>query len=203
MRTLAEHLGVDQSDVERSLDRLEANHAVVLHPGTHSIWLVHPFSLTPTLFYVTQGDRGWWAPCIWCALGVCTLVGGDTTITTTLAGETEQITIDTRDDQVGESSLLAHFPIPAARAWENVHRHCACTLVFRLESDIDAWCASHGIARGEIIPLAQVADLAHVWYGDALRDDWTKPTISEARQRFESVGLTSEHWQLPVSEERF
>src|SRR5262249_57149373 len=34
--------------------------------------------------------RGWWAPCIWCALGVAALVGEDVVIHSRIGGEAEK-----------------------------------------------------------------------------------------------------------------
>ena len=67
---LAESLGYSDALIRESLTRLESNHGVVTHPGTLDPWVIHPFSTTPTLFCVTNSERGWWAPCIWCALGI-------------------------------------------------------------------------------------------------------------------------------------
>jgi hypothetical protein len=56
-----------------ALDALAADHGVVLHPNSHRIWVAHPFSATPTATWVEDGARGWWAPCLWCALGIAAL----------------------------------------------------------------------------------------------------------------------------------
>ena len=186
----------------QSLRRLEANHGYVPPPGTVDPWVIHPFSTTPTLFYVFGSDRGWWAPCIWCAFGVAVLVGGEVRISTTLGGETEPCVI-AFDGSVSPSGLVAHFPIKVADAWDNVHRHCASTLVFESEREIDEWCDRHGIQKGEIVPLQTVADLAKAWYGRHLDPEWVKPTAAEAQAVFATVGLTSEHWHLPGGDERF
>jgi hypothetical protein len=174
-----------------------------LHPGSLEIWIAHPFSTTPTLFWVENSRRGWWAPCIWCALGVAWLVDGPSRIHTTIGGQTEQIVIDFAAGSVRPRDLLAHFPIPVARAWDNVHRHCACTLVFRSREQIAAWCTAQSIPQGEIVPVEKVSALARLWYGGHLEKDWVKATAKQAAQRFASVGLLGEHWRVPGADERF
>lgn len=200
---LVEDTGHAEPEVRTALTRLEADHGIVLHPGTMEPWVIHPFSTTPTLFHVAGAARGWWAPCIWCALGVAVLVPGPVTISTALGGESERCSLRCVDGTLAPTGLLAHFPVPVARAWDNVHRHCACTLVFADQASIDGWCARHGIGRGEVLPLETVAGLARAWYGGHLERNWRKPTLDEARERFASVGLTSPHWQLPRSGQRF
>ena len=77
-----------------------------------------------------------------------------------------------------------------------MHRHCACTLVFCDEDAVDRWCAEYAVERGEIVNLEKVAELARVWYGGHLAPDWRKATASEARARFESVGLLQRNGEL-------
>lgn len=200
---LAARLRTPSTEIVASLRRLEANHGVVLHPGSNELWVVHPFSTTPTLFWVAAGERGWWAPCAWCALGVAVLVGEPVRIRTVIGGDGEPCEIRYDHGQVTPADLLVHFPIPVARAWDNVHRHCACTLVFRDRRQIEAWSARHGIAHGEVQPIEKVAELAKVWYGGHLAPDWRKATPAEAAARFRSVGLTSALWQVPDGSRRF
>jgi hypothetical protein len=53
---------VEPAAVRAGLQRIEADHGIVCHPGTSTPWVVHPFSLTPTATWVHSGKRGWWAP---------------------------------------------------------------------------------------------------------------------------------------------
>src|SRR5579859_593919 len=74
---LALRLGSTAAELEALMKEADAGHALVLHPHVPEPWIVHPFSLTPTLNWVQGPKFGWWAPCIWCALGVATLAGGE------------------------------------------------------------------------------------------------------------------------------
>jgi hypothetical protein len=200
---LAARLDAPRADIDDSLRRLEANHSLILHPGSLDVWMVHPASTTPTLFYVTDGEVGTWAPCIWCALGVAWLRGGELSIHTTLGAQTEQCVLRFCDGVLEPADLLAHLPVPVANAWDNVHKHCALTLVFRDEAAIDRWCAEHDTPRGEVLTLEALSDFARTWYGRHLDEDWRKPTAQEAAALFTDAGLTSAHWHVPGGDERF
>jgi hypothetical protein len=65
----------EPESVAAALKRLEASHSVVCHPYHAAPWVIHPFSLSPTATWVQADQRGWWAPCIWCALGVAGISG--------------------------------------------------------------------------------------------------------------------------------
>jgi hypothetical protein len=74
---LAYRMSVTPDKVEELLHALSAIHGVVLHPCECRPWVIHPFSLTPTINWIEGQRAGWWAPCVWCALGVAALVGGE------------------------------------------------------------------------------------------------------------------------------
>lgn len=201
---LARRLNSPISEVERNLRVLADCHGIVLHPYALRPWVVHPFSLTPTLHWVEGNQRSWWAPCIWCALGVATIVSGRVNIHTRVGAEQEEVTISVQDGQpISAQELVVHFAIPPAQAWRNMHEHCSMVLPFRLPSDIPAWCARHGLPNGQAVPLLQVSKLAQRWYGLYLSRDWHKWSISEARQIFKEVGLTSNFWALEEQDGRF
>ncbi|HZN37418.1 MAG TPA: arsenic resistance N-acetyltransferase ArsN2, partial [Planctomycetota bacterium] len=71
-RDLAARLGIAVPELERALRRLARSHSLVLYPHAPEPWLVHPFSTSPTHTWIARGDDGWWAPCLWCGLGVAT-----------------------------------------------------------------------------------------------------------------------------------
>lgn len=200
---LAEEFGVDREVMNRALRDLQAYHGVVLHPHVPEVWVIHPFSTAPTPFVVAQGDRLWWGNCAWCSLGVAALLGGNgVTIRTTLGAEGPPVTVHVDDHRVREN-LWVHFPIPMARAWDNVIFTCTTMLLFGNEPEIDAWSERHALPRGDAQPIQRVYDFARVWYGRHLDEDWHKWTTEEAREIFERFGFRGPIWDLPRSGERF
>lgn len=188
-----------------ALRQLEAEHGVVLHPGTTEVWIAHPFSASPTAVWVErrEADRGWWAPCLWCAMGVVALAASDATIHVRFGGEAEAVAIRVDGAARVAPDACVHFPLPVRDAWNNVVHFCASVLPFRSEGDVAAWSQRHDLPRGAVVPLAQVLELARVWYGNHLAPDWRKWTVAEAQQIFTRVGLVGSHWQLSGAGERF
>src|SRR5262249_32604807 len=88
---LQELTAADPASVAGAFKRLEASHSVVCHPGHAAPWVIHPFSLSPTATWVEGSERGWWAPCVWCALGIAALVDDDVIIHARIGGEAEDI----------------------------------------------------------------------------------------------------------------
>lgn len=201
--SLARRFDVDETEMTRALRDLHDDHGVVLHPHTPEVWIVHPFATAPTPFVVRQGERAWWGNCAWCSLGVAALLGGSgVEIHTTLGAEGRGVVVHVDDHRVRED-LLVHFPVPMARAWDNVVFTCSTMLVFEREADIDAWARRHALPRGDAQPIQRVYEFARVWYGRHLDEDWRKWTTDEARDIFDRFGFRGPIWELPRTGERF
>ena len=201
---LANQLSLPVEQVEQLPRSLADIHGVVLHPHTCEPWIIHPFSLTPTINWIEAQRASWWAPCVWCALGVATLVGGDVRIQTRYGAESEPLVISAIDGEpTGFEDVLVHFAIPPARAWDNVHQHCSMVLPFHSEKAIDDWCKRHRLPRGEVVPLHQVARLANSWYAFHSDPEWRKWSIEEAHDIFYQTGLRSHFWDLGARSGKF
>jgi Alkylmercury lyase len=195
---LANDLKTTPDDVEARLRGLEKKHGIVLHPHEPEPWVIAPFSTTPTLHWVDAGTRSWWAPCIWCALGIAALASGHVQIHTRIGAEGKPVVIDVEGGHPSSAfgNLLVHFSVPPKSAWDNVHKHCALILVFESVEDVFCWGEAHGHPVGELVPMRQVAHLARLWYRTHANTDWRKWSVGQAQDIFQTAGLTSDFWQL-------
>lgn len=118
---IGERLGIGLDQVEASLDELHAGDVIVLHTGTHEIWLAHPFCNAPAPFETTAGDRRWDAICIWDALGILAVIGADGTVTTACPDCGESLQVNVAGGEVeAPSDYVVHYGVPAARWYEDV-----------------------------------------------------------------------------------
>lgn len=69
-------------------------------------------------------------------------------------------------------------------------------LLFRDEEHVDRWCATREMRRGALLETDQAWRLAKGWYESKLRPDWRRHTLTEAEALFQSIGLTSDFWNL-------
>jgi hypothetical protein len=56
----AEHFDIPLADVEGAYERLANAHHIALAPGSHSIWMAHPFSGLPTNYVAEIGAQRYW-----------------------------------------------------------------------------------------------------------------------------------------------
>ncbi len=196
VKILADILNRSDDDVIKAMHSLAETKGVVLHPQKQKVWLIPPFSLAPTNFYVQSKNGGWWGNCAWCSLGIVALINEDAIITTSIGAHGKQIEFKIEDGEIGNDNLLVHFPVPIKRAWENVVYFCSTLLVFENEEQIDSWTKQHNIPKGDIQPLEKVWQLAQRWYGNYLDTNWKKRTAKEAKVVFDEIGLTHSNWKL-------
>ena len=194
---------MNEEKVIRSLHQLEQEHGVVLHPNEPKVWVIHPFSLAPTNFYVTSQDGEWWGNCAWCSLGIAALLDRNLKITTTIGAETKQIQINIIDGEIQEKDYLIHFPIAMKDAWNNVIYTCSNMLLFENIEQVQQWSTKHNYSIGDVQPIEKIWNFSKKWYGNYLDPNWKKWTTQEARRMFEQFDLTGPIWELNNSNERF
>jgi len=201
---LASQFKVSEEVMMRSLQLLADYHGVVLHPNG-DIWVIHPFSLAPSLFTVSSAsNKKWWCPCAWCSLGAAGLIDEDTTITTRLGGIGDLVSLRVINKQLLDQEYCIHFPIKMKDAWDNVIYTCSVMLLFGNEDEVDLWCLERNIKKGSVQPVSKIFDFAKEWYANHLNPDWKKWTVIEATELFRRHDLHGDIWDLPCSKiERF
>jgi hypothetical protein len=202
VRELSGILEQPRDSVIAALEALQDDHGVVLQPVSREIWVAHPFSAAPTNFWVESRRGSWWGNCAWCSMGIAALVGGDVVVTTTLGGESRQVRVRVSDGAT-QDEYLVHFPVPMARAWENVTYTCSTMVLFDSEQAIADWCARHRIAKGDVQPISAVLDFATVWYGHHLDKNWRRLSAAEAKELFGRFQLSGPTWDIPPAATRF
>ena len=199
---LAGILKADKEEIIRKLYDLQDYHGVVLHPNEPKIWVIHPFSLAPTNFYVKANKGEWWGNCAWCSLGIAALVDGDVTISTTIGAETKRIEINIINGEIQEKNYFIHCPIPMKNAWDNVIYTCSNMLVFENEAQVNDWTRRHNIPKGDLQPIEKIWNFSKKWYGQHLSPNWIKWTVDDAKRIFREFELEGRTWDLGNSSER-
>lgn len=116
--SIAGALGCEPAMVAAAFDELAEAHALVLEPGTHRIWMAHPFSGVPTVHRVSIGRQTRFANCVWDGLAILALLG-DGTLDTRCAGSGEPVRYTVRDGVV-QGDGVVHFLVPAREFWVDI-----------------------------------------------------------------------------------
>ena len=67
-------------------------------------------------------------------------------------------------------------------------------LLFRLEENVDRWCAARGLPRRPLVSLEQLWRLAVEWYANRLTVESRRPGPDEMARIFADIGLTDSFW---------
>ncbi len=117
---IAAALGRPQPEIEESVQRLAAGHALILAPGVVNIWAADPFCAVPSNFRVSALGRTYWGICIWDALGIPAALHSDATVTARCGDCDQEIVLDVRGGALARSEGIVHFGVPAAKWWDNI-----------------------------------------------------------------------------------
>jgi hypothetical protein len=197
---LAELAGCSPEAAAEGLVRLRDMHGVILEPGSHRVWSLHPFALTPTSFWVwAEGGRGRWANCAWCSLGIAAALRRDVAVSARDGGEEDPLNFRVVAGRPDRTDLVVHFPQPPARWWDNPYAPCANILFFSAGDLVPGWCERHGRPRGAVVGVETVAQLAGLWFGDYASPAWRRKTAAEADAIFRRLGLDPAFWALPAT----
>lgn len=116
---LATATGKDVPSVEESLDRLAAEHLVALDPGTHDIWMIHPFSARPSGYPVEVDGVTYQANCAWDAFAIPPLLGTNGIIRCACPDCGERMEVPVEGSTV-EGGLIVHFVVSPTRFWDDI-----------------------------------------------------------------------------------
>lgn len=191
---LAGRAGIAVGEAEAALRRLHEGHALILHPNRCEPWVVHPFALSPGSCWVETAERGYWANCLYCALGIAAALKAGTRITTRLGGEARTALYRVEGGRLLDTDGVFHLSTPARHWWDNVIHACSSFQPFASEAEIDPWCRRHALPRGHVMTMEALWRFASDWYGNCLDQPWRKRSVQEVRALFDAHGLTGEFW---------
>lgn len=192
----AARIGCSEDQAADLLQRLMAIRGITLEPDSTRIWSLHPFALTPTSFWVSAGERGWWANCAWCSVGIGAALGEDVTIRTFDGGEGEALVLEIRDGKATRNDVVMNFPYPPARWWDNPYCPCGNILFFSDGAKIEGWAARHGRPVGSALDIHTAVRLGQLWFGDYASPEWKRKTAEQAAGIFRELGLDEGFWKL-------
>lgn len=117
---IGDALGMPQAEVEASLHRLAAERQLVLAPGTPYVWMANPLSALPTPFRVEASGRTWFGNCIWDALGIVAMLGGDGVVRTRCPDCEADLVVEVADGELVRPVGAVRFAVPACHWWDDI-----------------------------------------------------------------------------------
>lgn len=101
------------------LRALAAEHAVVLGADGR-IAFANPFAVAPAEYRVETPERAYAAVCVWDALGIAALLGGDAAVEGSCPDCGEPLRLEAAGDALAPTDAVVHFLVPAARWYDDL-----------------------------------------------------------------------------------
>lgn len=118
---VGDRLGRPTSDIVSAFAALAETHVYVLEPGDPSrLRMANPFSAVPTRFTVESVGRRYFGNCIWDALGIVSLQGGEGVVLTDCPDCKEPMTMEVNAGRLQPAAGVVHFAVPARRWWDDI-----------------------------------------------------------------------------------
>lgn len=184
--------------VESVFEGLAEAHHIVLAPGSHSIWMAHPFSALPTNYVAEVGGKRYWGNWIWDVLGIAAILQqnarGYTPCGCGACGE--KLEIEIIPSSPVDTNWIVHFVVPAKHFWDKIGYTWATILPFSSKEHLDSWLSRYQMKVGYIMPMESCWKLAQKWYTGRLERDWQRPNQEKVQQLFSSLGLKGDFWRV-------
>jgi len=118
---VAEQLALPEATVTKAYRTLADAHVYVLEPGDPTrLRMANPFSGVPTAFIATTGGRRYFGNCVWDALGIVALLGGDGVVETACPDCRQPLVLRVSDRRLVEGASVVHFSVPARHWWDDI-----------------------------------------------------------------------------------
>jgi hypothetical protein len=120
IRDVVRSVGVEEPAVRDAFRRMQDAHVLVLQTDSDEILMANPFSAVPTPFVVRVGTQSWWGNCIWDALGIVAMTGGDGNVLAACGDCGDELLVRIGGGELVEGEGIVHFALPARRWWDNI-----------------------------------------------------------------------------------
>ncbi|NOT00648.1 MAG: hypothetical protein HOP29_08475 [Phycisphaerales bacterium] len=128
---VAREIGAPVDEVIAAFERLHEKRLLVPEPGVPArVRMAPPFSGVETPFLVRVNGKGYYANCVWDALGVAAALHADAVVEASDGHTGEPMGMEFRDGAVVPVAVrdgaplpmeaVAHFAVPAARWWADI-----------------------------------------------------------------------------------
>lgn len=116
----AQALQCTVAEADAAFRALADARAIVLRPGTTTVWMAMPFSNVQTPFTVISGGRAYYANCAWDAFGIAVVLAADARVFTTCPDCGGVLECKIANGALTDPRGVVHFAVPARRWWEAI-----------------------------------------------------------------------------------
>ena len=191
--------GLSREDAFAGFKQLQADHHILLVPGTQRILMANPYSAVTTPFRDYIGDKVYFANCAWDTVSMHVMIARATRIESYCHHCAEPITISLNDGKVVSSlprDPLIFLSMPVARWYDNLVNTCSNNMVyFASEDHMSQWLKENPL-EGESLSVENMVKVCQPLSKGRMELDWQRPPKEEVMAYWDSIGMTSDFWDF-------
>ena len=118
---IARELDMPVAMVQEAYAKLGESHVFVCEPDDPSrLRMANPFSAVPTPFKVSARGGSYYGNCVWDALGIISMLGGEGVVDTACPDCSQPLSLRVTGGKLEETDSAVHFSVPARQWWDDI-----------------------------------------------------------------------------------
>jgi hypothetical protein len=183
-----------------SFRELEADHHILLVPGTQRILIANPYSAISTPFRVFIGGKRYFANCAWDTVSMHVMLELDARIESFCQHCADPIEISLIRGEVKSSRPAApiiFLSTPVSKWYDNLIDTCSNNMVYFSSKDhLSHWLAENPGLRGESLSVEKMIEVCRPLSRGRMKVDYRRPPKEELASYWDSIGLASKFWDF-------
>jgi hypothetical protein len=194
------HFGLSRQEAFEGMRQLEADHHILLVPGTQRILMANPYSGITTPFRVHIGRLQYFANCAWDTVSLHVMLDRDAKVESYCHHCAEPIDILLKGGKVVSSrpnEPLIFLSMPVAKWYDNLVNTCSNNMVyFASREHMEGWLDAHPGLTGEALTPEKMALVCKPLSKGRMELDYQRPPKEELMTYWDSVGMKSDFWKF-------
>jgi hypothetical protein len=200
LEEVMQRFGYTRKEAFARFKELEADHHVVLVPGTQRILMANPFSAVSTPFRVYAGGRRYFANCAWDTVALHVMIDAETGIESFCHHCAESIEMSLSGGKVKSSKPsdpMIFLSTPVAKWYDDLINTCSNNMVYFSSKDhMNHWLKENPQLRGEALTVEKMAEVCRPLARGRMSLDYERPAKEELMAYWDSIGMKSRFWDF-------
>lgn len=179
---------------------LEADHHILLVPGTQRILMANPYSAVTTPFRDRIGGKRYYANCAWDTVSLHVMLQADADVESYCHHCGAPISLSlSRGARVASNppEPLIFLSVPVSRWYDNLINTCSNNMVYFASGDhMQQWLGANPTVRGESLTVEKMAQVCKPLSNGRMDLDYERPPKDELIAYWESLGMKGEFWRF-------
>lgn len=183
-----------------ALKGLEADHHILLVPGTQRILMANPYSGVTTPFRVRVGGRQYYANCAWDTVSLHVMLQADADVESYChhCGQPIRLSLSkgTRVSSDPPEPVI-FLSVPVGKWYDNLLNTCSNNMVyFASKEHMQEWLAANPSVKGESLTVEKMAPACQPLSNGRMNLDYERPPKDKVVAYWESIGMKGDFWRF-------